>query len=115
VRQPEPITLPVLMSAPIAVDATAGLPSLPFTSSISNPWLVAVAVGMWSKARISRLPSWLGKRASLVLRSVGLLNRSGRPLSQGLSPADGPVNSLASYRLLSGCNHPSTAPLGRTQ
>src|ERR687885_2979726 len=43
------------MSAPIAVDATTGLTSLPFTSSITNPWLVVVPVGMWAKASISLL------------------------------------------------------------
>jgi len=49
------VSLPVSMSAPIAVGATAGLTSLRFTSSISNPLLVVVPVGMWAKASISPL------------------------------------------------------------
>src|SRR5215470_2149260 len=49
------VSLPVSMSAPIAVGATAGLKSLRFTSSISNPLLVVVPVGMWAKASISPL------------------------------------------------------------
>ena len=57
-RQPEPVikgvALPVSMSARISVVVTAVLSSLPFTSSISTPWLV-VPVGMWWKANVSPL------------------------------------------------------------
>src|SRR5215471_209728 len=38
------------MSAPIAVTGATGSTNLPFISSISNPWLVVVPVGMWAKA-----------------------------------------------------------------
>jgi hypothetical protein len=47
------------MSAPIAVDATAGSTSLPFTSSLANSLLVVVPVGMWAKASIF----WLSELA----------------------------------------------------
>src|SRR6266853_5729266 len=50
------------MSAPIVVGTTAGSTSLLFTSSISNPLLVAVPVGMWAKASISP-PSELAREA----------------------------------------------------
>jgi len=43
------------MSASIAVIALAGAASLPLTSSISNPLLATVPVGMWAKASISPL------------------------------------------------------------
>src|SRR6516165_11377452 len=49
------VTLPISTSAPIAGGATAGLTGLLFTSSLSNPWLVGVPVGMWAKASISPL------------------------------------------------------------
>jgi len=43
------------MSAPIAVTGATGSTILPFTSSISNPWLVVVPVGMRAKASIPLL------------------------------------------------------------
>src|SRR6516165_11881962 len=57
------------MSAPIAVDATAGSTSLPFTSSLANSLLLVVPVGMWAKASISWL-SELARKAGKRRRSV---------------------------------------------
>ena len=74
------MTLPVSMWAPIAVDATAGLTSLPLTLSMSNPWLVAVPVGMWAKASISSL-SELAREAGEA-QPVG---NADRPHIHGLS------------------------------
>ena len=68
------MTLPVSMWAPIAVDATAGLTSLPFTLSMSNPWLVAVPVGMWAKASILLL-SELAAREAGEAQPVGNADR----------------------------------------
>jgi hypothetical protein len=60
------VALPVSMSAPIAVSATAGSTSLLFTAPISNPLLAAALVGMWAKASISP-PSELAREAGEAL------------------------------------------------
>src|SRR5215471_16077603 len=80
------------MSAPIAVDATAGSTSLPFTSSVANSLLV-VPVGMWAKASISllsELPRGAGKgaagrqRRSSTYPQAFLVNLSRRAIAETL-------------------------------
>ena len=65
-RQSEPrlkgVTLPVSMLGSDRIWATAGSTNVLFISSISNPLLMAVPVGMWAKASISP-PSELAREA----------------------------------------------------
>src|SRR6516164_8909092 len=57
------------MSAPLVVSAPAGLMILLITSSLSNPLLAVVPVGMWAQASISP-PSELAREAGKRSRSA---------------------------------------------
>jgi hypothetical protein len=73
----------------------AGSRSLLFTSSISNPLLAAVIVGMWAKVAFPGLSSWLGKGGggagrqsrSSTYPQAFLVNLPRRAIAEVLVPA----------------------------
>jgi len=67
------------------VSATAGSVSLLFTSSISNPLLAAVPVGMWAKASIS--PRCELAREAAEAEPVGNADRDSPLEGDGFEPS----------------------------